>query len=120
MHPVIEKVREIAKEKPDYFYKPPGGEISCKYCSSDTDPNQGCIIGRAILAIKPELKGYLLEIDEHSEIIRNLPHINSQFNLTKRELEWIALVQLNQDGAYSWSMAVAEADRVFPLEEKGS
>lgn len=123
MHPVIEKVREIAAQNPDYVYQRPSFTSCCCYCSSHSDPNQGCLIGRAILAVRPDLREDLLEIDKKAEAFNSfhlLEKIHKELDLTKQEVTWLNAVQFFQDTGITWSMAVAEADRVFPLEEKGS
>jgi hypothetical protein len=95
------KVREIATANPDYIYDT---IIDCKY----TTPNNGCLIGQALVSLEPELLPVLQEIDAHRMVgIDVLPEkLPMKLTISK----WLCRVQSAQDTGLCWSKCVKRAD----------
>lgn len=144
---VIEQVRGLASANPDYVYEQPArqhpkryGEtgllVSCFYVHEEINPPghenskvPGCIFGQAFNAL-----GVSLETLERFEglpawrVLVNLmvPGVTlSEKNRTSlssplsEKGTWIQNVQMGQDRGYSWSRAVAEADRELEMIAAG-
>lgn len=127
-----EKVRELAKERPDFTYsKQPGaGHDECSYVASSVGGHEGegCIMGQALTALgigEEVLREYEEAVGRALNILELATQYLFQDGLMKpvqlyhqiegsREMDadmnWALKVQANQDVGMTWSEAVADAD----------
>ena len=108
---IVQAVREIAAEQPDFKYTD-GDEVgSCAYGAPanrvGNDLTQGCIIGRAF-----DRAGFEYHEIIELEIIECLGYmgLDSSTNPSD-EARWLYRVQFQQDTGETWGDAVAYADR---------
>jgi hypothetical protein len=103
---LIRTVRELAAEKPDFFYKTKDG--ACLYTPNDEQP--GCIFGQALLRMgytKEELSK--LDEDNGLDIIEALKVLDIR-SLTNEELQWCSDVQQLQDFGDNWRKVIENTD----------
>lgn len=119
---LIEAVRELAAENPDFVYRRPENLGPCRY---DADAwgkgveEHGCIIGRALARIgcHPEgswtqyLGGCRTLFQRHFGLSRSEPPAAD----VERRIVWLEIVQRSQDNRVRWGSAVARADLEWPL-----
>lgn len=112
---IIEQVRRLATEYPDTVYpQPEPGK--CLYTVGACGSGSGCIVGQAIIAVKPDLAETLAHIDE---LTPNKP-VHSlvgrlEIKCTQEKLSWLGKVQRKQDDGKRWHEAVEAADEEYPL-----
>ena len=104
-HPLIEKMREAAAEKPDYIAK-------TKYV---VDGEPECIVGVALAKLGvtvEELQG--LQAGSIScptvKAATVQAFLEERFGVDANVLQWVFWVQRRQDQAEPWGMAVRRAD----------
>lgn len=109
---VVKRVREIAKENPDFIYTDQGANDSeCSYLGrSMSEPNvgQGCIVGQALLDLgvtREEMVEAEIEGVPGYEVLEYLG-IESKF---KHNI-FLDYVQESQDDGETWKEAVEYAD----------
>lgn len=117
---VIEEVRRLAAEQPDFVYSNQGGAGGeCSYfgCTVGDSSGQACIVGQALANLNVDMsdlkhwedKGYGMGIAEALEKkVVAIPY-------TEREARWLDNVQYPQDFADSWTVAVEEVDKLVKL-----
>lgn len=126
---LTEKVREIAAEKPDYVYFQQTEIVkgtACRYTKNTDGTVGGCIIGRALLELKPDLQSFLEEMDTRTALpASKFPMIPTIDVLLLRypelteisqgliidDIKWLSLVQKNQDFGLSWGESIEKADK---------
>ncbi len=101
---LIDEVRKLANEKPDFVYERPIASGPCSYTKSKTSETEGCIFGQAIFRLQPELKSYLCDCGINT-LIQLL-----EIKASKQEIIWCCRVQGYQDRANSWKLAIEFAD----------
>lgn len=116
---MIEEVRKIASENPEFVY---GDAItSCSYFGRTIGDTSGqcCIIGQAFknLGVNTE-KLFSAEGRGDSPTFRmaveeKLVDISVDH---RRELNWLDSVQRGQDSGWSWSYALVVADKKFSVK----
>ena len=105
---LVDDVREVAAERPDYTY--PSAE--CVYFWEDGTP--ACIVGHAFVR-----QGLTFEdvgtrwAGNSSDILTIFGEVLGQgtFNEHMTQLEWLQLVQHEQDCKATWSEAITNADQ---------
>lgn len=104
---VVEEVKRLAKEKPDFVYAIPEDAETCLYVFNGKG---SCIVGQALINL-----GILAEdIAEHegqpaSDVMEDLlDDPNSGHNF------WLDQVQSEQDGRVPWGKAVETATEEHP------
>lgn len=120
---VIDKVRELAKERPEFVYRdqPGAGGDECSYTSANvgSDEGEGCIVGQALMrcGLSREtledlqdgtaigIREFLLMLDEYVE---------QTSGLSDPRARWLVKVQNNQDTGSTWADAVWQADWEAP------
>lgn len=102
---LVAEVRRLAAENPDAVY---GKSTStCSYLYGTAGSGNGCIIGQAILAIDPDLRDFLRQVDGES-----IHAIYERLGLDYGpEIRWLNRVQYKQDCRYTWDKAVSSADK---------
>lgn len=132
MHRILSEIIRLAFESPDFVYGE--GRVKGDSCRLDNvgaclytapkftpknempeDMTQGCIVGRAILAVYPELAPKLrsvdtttLSLDAMNFIIDNVHADNLP---SEDELRIINKIQAGQDRGLTWKSAVLEGLR---------
>lgn len=100
------KMREIAKELPDFTYEEPVNGSGCLYRPTDLNPH-GCIVGAA-----------LSRLGVSKDTLRSLDPKGSWDNVqiwpTTVIDDWISAFQDAQDNGASWGEALVKADKDFP------
>lgn len=104
---LMDKVREVAAERPAYIYPMPSGGEVCKYLHDDAP---GCIFGHALnqLGVPVEVL-HKMDVNETS-IEGALVEWGLVPDRGTDESRWCAAVQAAQDGGIPWSEAVAIGD----------
>lgn len=109
---VVKRVREIAKENPDFIYTDQGANDSeCSYLGrsiDEPDIGQGCIVGQALMDLgitREEMVEAEIEGVRGYEVLEYLG-IESKF---KHNI-FLDYVQESQDTGASWSEAIEYAD----------
>jgi hypothetical protein len=103
---IEEAVRQIAAENPNHVYQPVGNYDACYYVKGG-----GCIVGRAILKVYPELKEKLTQVDVCGMLsVACLLCRLSDTDVSADKAEWLRLVQNAQDNRNTWAFCVAYAD----------
>lgn len=115
---VIEEVRRLAAEQPDFVYsKQEGADANedCSYfgCKVGDASGQACIVGQALANLNVDMsglkrkedKGYGMAIGQALEWrVVAIPY-------TEEERVWLGNVQYHQDRGESWGQAVELADK---------
>lgn len=111
---LIAEVRKLADENPDFVYD----DVACWYLIGGNPDTPGCIIGRTIMALSPELKPILEKADETNENINGLfPMLSDfEFDNNTNEFQWLLSVQSSQDSGSSWEDAIELADENHSLD----
>lgn len=103
---IIQKVRDIAGENPDFVYTPPNDDGGACVYYHDGQPS--CLIGRALAAqgvIEPDIESS----DKNSlGIMQLIGELN--LSLLTGETDWLYRVQRRQDDGKPWGAAVARTD----------
>lgn len=124
---LIEEVRKIAKENPDFVYAKQEGrdtDDKCSYFGRAIGVGLGtpCIVGQALKNLEVDtsaLKVYeeeVLGIQIGDVLEREL--LNVEYN--DSELNWLNRVQFSQDIMGSWSEAVSYADNGYTKGEESA
>ncbi len=105
---LIDEVKRLAQENPDFVYQKFPGKVrpiagNCYYTKSANDLNKGCIFGQAILNLQPDLKDFLLEVDNRTDS-NGIGQVLKDLGFPR--LTWCIDVQSNQDHGYCWKKAV--------------
>lgn len=115
---VIEEVRRLAAEQPDFVYgDQEGAGDACSYfgCAVGDTSGQACIVGQALANLnvdmsdlkRKEVGGQGMAIGEALEWdVVEIPY-------TVEEQTWLDNVQYHQDRAGSWAQAVEQADKAL-------
>ena len=119
---LVQEVRNLAKYHPDAVYHGPvkGGDLCCYTegeCKDSTGETIGigCIMGQAILNIRPEMKRALEKADVHQIDVRCLlseigeKHFDVGTCLFTNPVTFLASVQQDQDLGSTWGDAVEES-----------
>lgn len=118
---LIQEVRKIAAERPDFVYGDQGiDNNTCSYFGRDIGDESGspCIIGQALKNLGVDtsrLKQAEDELAEDLEISRVLGLGYIELPYTDQEAQWLQKVQTNQDFNDYWVKAVEEADKWVTL-----
>lgn len=105
---LIEAVRGLADENPDFMYQPFNSR--CYYTKGRND-TPGCIIGQALLKLDPGLEIELTNTDREGIIPGVSDLIDAlQIEAHKPDRIWLEVVQGRQDLGSNWGKAVAYAD----------
>jgi hypothetical protein len=118
---LIQAVRDIAAENPEFVYKQHydnGGGISCLYTLADGTPD--CIIGRAMARIGQPLPPQDPNGGNACTLLNSSVghwgvHEEAPLFGNRDKVQWLTVVQSHQDNGVTWSHAVSEADRLYPL-----
>lgn len=108
MHPLINKVRELAEENPSAIYE--GDQDGCFYTIGEAGQGSGCIIGQALLKLDPSLETNLIAMDVNPVGAKTLLEDYLHMNLTTADIDWLVRVQTHQDEAKPWEDSVSIAD----------
>jgi hypothetical protein len=124
---VVQEVRKIAAERPDFIYRKPQyksngvlvDSASCMYINSPEgeEPIPGCIFGHALLnlGVEPDrIRKYEGAIA--SSIVRNLLR---EATVDVLNADWMNKVQDAQDDGVAWGDAVASADEAAERRAQG-
>ncbi len=109
---LIASVRKLAERDPGYV-DPNADNGGCMYVRGG-DPD--CIIGRALWEhglINESFEALPAPIEDGNRPNNDLAHVVFQYlglDLDEDEINWLATVQLKQDGQMPWADAVAYAD----------
>lgn len=117
---VIEEVRRLAAEQPDFVYgNQEGADVNedCSYfgCAIGDTSGQACIVGQALANLdvdmtnlqRKEVKGFGPAIGEALESrVVAIPY-------TEEEQAWLGNVQYHQDRKEPWARAVELADKAL-------
>jgi hypothetical protein len=118
---VINQVRLLANQNPDFVYRPSyerTGHEGCSYVTGSE--GKGCIVGQALANLGVE-RSVLASVEgEHAVgalvavgIVRSEdPHHASRGDAWSPEEKWLMAVQRQQDDSKPWSEAVARADQM--------
>lgn len=99
---VIEKVKQLAAERPENMYRGVCG--ACCYDEGTcTDGSVGCIFGQAFVALG------VTEFPSTGKIRDVLPKIVSDVP-SEDQIDWCRDVQLSQDRQFTWGESVKEAE----------
>lgn len=115
---VIEEVRRLAEEQPDFVYT--DQEVAneeCSYfgCAIGNTTGQACIVGQSLANLNVDMSdlkrkednGYGMSIAEVlGWRVVDIPY-------TEREAKWLGDVQYHQDRGETWAQAVALADKAL-------
>lgn len=115
---VIEEVRRLASEQPDFVYSKQEGanpNEDCSYfgCQLGNTTGQACIVGQALASLNVDMSGLKRREVEGigmaigsalDEGVVDIPY-------TEEEQAWLGNVQYHQDRGESWAQAVAMADK---------
>ena len=123
---VVDKVREVAKERPEFVYRdqPGAGADECSYTSAgiDTDEGEGCLIGQALMrcglsreTLAQLQDGKAVGISDFLPVLVGHVEQESNRNTTRDpRVRWLLAAQNAQDTGSSWADAVAQADGAAP------
>lgn len=117
---LLDTIKDLARENPDFIYS--GGTNGCYYtqnCLGQSGIDQGCIVGRAINRIYPDLLDKLVIFDDGSPLIEDTGFYNlfSHLTMLKEEdlsdqnisiMEQIGNIQLKQDLGTPWGKCINE------------
>lgn len=113
-----QKVRQLAAENPDFVY-PLGQGVSsifrCVYNATQDKP--ACIFGRAFAELGHPVPKSEEGTDIGSVAVDMLADGENLLDFGQRRY-WLMTVQQRQDEGKTWEWAVAEADRVCPLNQE--
>ena len=107
-------VREIAAANADQVYEAVTTECDfgerkvCYYVKGG-----GCLVGRAICKVYPELREELEKCDYDSPVdVKGMVSFlfPDKYDVLADKLEWLSTVQENQDSKIPWGLAVTKAD----------
>ena len=113
---MIEEVRKIASENPEFVY---GGAVtSCSYFGRTIGDTSGqcCIIGQALKNLEVDTEQlFSAEVRGDGPTFRQAVHEKLVDILVghPQELDWLDRVQRGQDNGWSWSYALIDADKMF-------
>ncbi len=110
---LIDEVRKLANEKPDFaYFKPPEARL-CSYTRSATSETEGCIFGQAILRLQPELRDSLTDcgIINLLKLLEVIGPYEADRHDCKNKVYWCAYVQNRQDYGNTWASSIDYADR---------
>lgn len=106
---LIQAIRKLASDYPDTRYPVQGHEY-CEYTRGECGPGAGCIVGQALQM--SGLTSIAEDADESGEC--GVGSLFEKMGIKNfNDQKWLSRVQSNQDFSFSWSGAVADADRVF-------
>ena len=119
---LIQEVRKIAAERPDFVYGKQGliSPDTCSYFGRDVGDESGspCIIGQALKNLGVDtslLKQAEDECDDNMGIASALDVKHIELAYTDREALWLSHVQRKQDNGETWAEAVESADKWVEL-----
>lgn len=119
---LIQEVRKIAAERPDFVYGKQGlfSPDTCSYFGRDIGDESGspCIIGQALKNLGVDtsrLKQAEDEYDDNIGIASALDVRHIEISYTDREALWLSHVQTKQDSDRPWAEAIEEADKWVTL-----
>lgn len=110
---LITEVRSIAQKRADVIYTKQDDMETCSYnYGSCSDGTVGCLFGQAL----QELGFDTSEVDNENidTVIERLVEKDRDpktESYPSEQIEWCALVQMNQDHGLSWGVAVYKADK---------
>ena len=111
---LIEHIRTIAAERPDYVYQTPDGRSACVY---GWNGRPSCLVGHALEKANHAVFEDVVQQmnNEAVELLENGGLITG----TSEEIDWLSNAQSYQDIEYSWEDAVRQAD-IHMLENQES
>lgn len=117
---LIQEVRKIAAERPDFIYSNQGVDTNlCSYFGRAVGDESGspCIVGQALknLEVNTEELWEVEHAGKDSDIGTVLGRGYVDIECTGIEAMWLARVQMRQDDGLSWAEAVEEADKWVAL-----
>lgn len=115
---IIQAIRDVASEKPDFVYARPEGSSKCMYMH---EGKPSCLIGQALFKLGV--------IDASIESVPSADHGNSagagsllnylgeqgKIDVSFSQRRWISEVQWNQDKGATWSDSVQAADEAYAV-----
>lgn len=117
---VIEEVRRLAEEQPDFVYSKQEGANAnedCSYfgCFIGNTTGQACIVGQALAKLSVDMSDLKREEDKGfgMGIAEALVGGVVDIPYTEREAKWLGDVQNHQDLGESWAQAVVLADKAL-------
>lgn len=121
---LVEEVRRLAAEQPDYMYDPTNFDDTsdgcalpkCRYTHYQNDGTRvpGCIIGKAIY----NLTGKLVDQAVTGGGVLDFPFMQEEYAYASGwsdQARWLAAVQRNQDEKMYWGRAVELADAEYSI-----
>lgn len=115
---VIEEVRRLAAEQPDFVYGAQEGADAnevCSYfgCTLGNTAGQACIVGQALANLNVDMSGLKRKEDYGvgMAIGEALEWGTVAIPYTEEEVRWLGNVQYHQDRKEPWGRAVAMADK---------
>lgn len=115
---VIEEVRRLAEEKPDFVYSDQEvavGECSYFGCTIGNTAGQACIVGQALANLNVDMSDLKRKEDSGygMAIAEVLGWRVVDILYTEREAKWLGDVQYHQDFGKPWAKVVALADKAL-------
>ena len=113
---VIEEVRRLAAEQPDFVYSEQEGAVGeCSYfsCAIGDSSGQACIVGQALASLNVDMSDLKRKEDKGigMAICTVLEQGVVEIPYTEEEARWLGNVQYYQDREEPWARAVALADK---------
>ena len=105
-------IEKLAEESPDCTYKNSETCFCSYYKGTCSNGSSGCIVGQAcrILGFSEE---DLVGMDRHGafmEVAKSV-EFKKRFSLSSKEIDWVSVIQQEQDCPNSWSKAVLAANQ---------
>lgn len=115
MNKLIEEVRRLAGEAPDFVYVPEHTYSGCKYTAGRD--GYGCIVGQALRVVDAGLWELVRAREDSGRTVGDVSYLSeemgSSYRPLFRELYWLRAVQGRQDSGGKWGDAVRFADELM-------
>ncbi len=115
---VIEEVRRLAAEQPDFVYAEQEGanpNEDCSYfgCHLGNTAGQACIVGQALANLNVDMAKLEEAEDSGNDTDIDSVLVSGIVNITytSEEAKWLGNVQYHQDRKEPWARAVELADK---------
>lgn len=112
---VVQTVRDLAAESPDFVYTPSDDVPGCSYFPDEHNP-QGCIVGAAFHRLGIEIPESL---EGAAPINLFAALVDEEVGFFSERMRWLKDCQSYQDTGATWSAAVGAADRIREETKNG-